>query len=162
MLSTEQILRAKNLFDAGMDSLAFVSVTTEIEHTLGLSLDQESVILLAEMSFDEIVAEAQGKTQRLASVTIDDEALSLADRIRRFLGIPRIIKKPRANRALQFIERFPGYLDEHGAPDILAVGSSGTFRAICPDEFGEDLTVLNAGFPAVSANNVSRDSFECR
>lgn len=151
LLSAEQVLQAQNLFDAGMDSLAFVSVTTEIEHTLGLVLDQESVILLAEMSFDEIVAEAQGKTQRLTTAKVDDEALSLLDRLRRFFGIPRIIKKPRANRALQFIERFPGYLAEHGAPDVLAVGSSGTFRAVCPDEFGDGVTVLNAGFPAVSA-----------
>ena len=151
LLSTESILRAKNLFDAGMDSLAFVSVTTEIEHSLGLSLDQETVITLSEMSFDEIVAEAQGKTRRLAASAVDDEALSLLDRVRKFFGIPRIIKKPRANRALQFIERFPGYLASHGAPDILAVGSSGTFRAICPDEFGDDLTVINAGFPAISA-----------
>lgn len=151
LLRSAQVLQAKNLFDAGMDSLAFVSVTTEIEHTLGLVLDQDSVILLAEMSFDEIVAEAQGKTNRLATTKIDDEAISLLDRLRRLFGIPRIIKKPRANRALQFIERFPGYLKEHGAPDVLAVGSSGTFRAICPDEFGDDVTVLNAGFPAVSA-----------
>ena len=151
LLSTEQVLQARNLFDAGMDSLAFVSVTTEIEHSLGLVLDQDTVILLAEMSFDEIVAEAQGKTNRLTTTKVDDEALSLFDRLRRLLGIPRIIKKPRANRALQFIERFPGYLEQHGAPDVLAVGSSGTFRAICPDEFGDDVTVINAGFPAVSA-----------
>ncbi|MGI9201340.1 MAG: non-ribosomal peptide synthetase [Woeseiaceae bacterium] len=151
LLSTRNILQARNLFDAGMDSLAFVSVTTEIEHSLGLSLDQDSVILLAEMSFDEIVAEAQGKTDRLATTEVDDEALSVFDRVRRFFGIPRIIKKPRANRALQFIERFPDYLAKHGVPDILAVGSSGTFRAICPDEFGDNVTVLNAGFPAISA-----------
>jgi acyl carrier protein len=154
LLSTSQILKASNLFDAGMDSLAFVSVTTEIEHTLGLALDQESVILLAEMSFADIVAEAQGRTNRLETAEVDDEALPLLDRIRRFFGIPRIISKPRANRALQFIERFPGYLQQHGTPDILAVGSSGTFRAICPDEFGDKLTVLNAGFPAVSASGM--------
>lgn len=151
LLSTNNIMSAKNLFDAGMDSLAFVSVTTEIEHSLGLTLDQDTVIILAEMSFDEIVREAQGKTNRLATTRVNDKKLSLADRVRKFFGIPRIIKKPRANRALQFIERFPGYLSEHGAPDILAVGSSGTFRAICPDEFGADRSVLNAGFPAVSA-----------
>ena len=151
LLSTHNIMSAKNLFDAGMDSLAFVSLTTDIEHSLGLTLDQNTVILLAEMSFDEIVKEAQGKTKRLSVAAVDDERLSLSDRVRKFFGIPRIIKKPRANRALQFIERFPGYLSEHGAPDILAVGSSGTFRAICPDEFGADKTVLNAGFPAVSA-----------
>ncbi len=151
LLSTSNILQARNLFDAGMDSLAFVSVTTEIEHSLGLMLDQDTVITLAEMSFDEIVLEAQGKTQRLSGVQSADEQPSTFDRLRRFFGVPRIIKKPRANRALQFIERFPGYLAEQGAPDILAVGSSGTFRAICPDEFGADRRVLNAGFPAVSA-----------
>lgn len=150
LLSRRNIMRAKNLFDAGMDSLAFVSVTTEIEHSLGLQLDQDTVILLAEMSFDEIVAEAQGRTRRLGAA-VDDEKLSLLDRVRRLLGVPRIIKKPRANRALHFIQRFPRYLAEHGAPDVLAVGSSGTFRAICPGEFGAGVVVLNAGFPAVSA-----------
>ena len=151
LLRRADIMQARTLFAAGMDSLAFVSVTTEIEHSLGLSLDQDTVITLSEMSFDEIVAEAQGKTNRLAVSTVDDESLSFADRVRKFLGIPRIIKKPRANRALHFIERFPVYLAEHGAPDVLAVGSSGTFRAFCPSEFGAGVTALNAGFPAVSA-----------
>jgi amino acid adenylation domain-containing protein len=151
LLSRADIMSAKTLFDAGMDSLAFVSVTTEIEHSLGLSLDQDTVITLSEMSFDEIVNEAQGKTKRLSTTEIDDEKLNLVDRVRKLLGIPRIIKKPRANRALHFIERFPNYLVDHGAPDVLAVGSSGTFRAFCPTEFGADVTALNAGFPAVSA-----------
>jgi len=150
LLSRRNILSARNLFDAGMDSLAFVSVTTEIEHSLGLSLDQDNVILLAEMSFQEIVKEAQGKTHRLRALH-DDDKLPLADRIRRLFGIPRIIRKPRANRALHFIQRFPQVLATKGAPDVLAVGSSGTFRAICPGEFGAQKWVLNAGFPAVSA-----------
>jgi amino acid adenylation domain-containing protein len=151
LLSRRNIMRAKNLFDAGMDSLAFVSVTTEIEHSLGMSLDQDTVIELAEMSFDEIVREAQGKTNRLSVARGDDEKLTLLDRLRKMLGIRRIIKKPRANRALHFIERFPGYLADCGAPDVLAVGSSGIFRAFCPAEFGVDVTALNAGFPAVNA-----------
>ena len=75
---------------------------------------------------------------------------SLLDRVRKLFGIPRIIQKQRANRALQFIERFPGYLADHGAPEILAFGSSGTFRAVCPDEFAPRVTI-NAGFPAVNA-----------
>lgn len=155
LLRPRDVMRAKNLFDAGMDSLAFVSVTTEIEHGLRLSLNQDTVILLANMSFDEIVAEAQGKTRRL-SAPVDEERLDLLDRLRKFLGIPRIIKKPRANRALHFIQRFPAYLAEHGAPDMLAVGSSGTFRAICPDEFGAGRVVLNAGFPAINAAGMYR------
>ncbi len=150
LLSRRSVMSARNLFDAGVDSLAFVSITTEIEHSLGLSLDQDTVIVLAGMSFDEIVSEAQGKTNRL-STPVDDETLTLLDRARRLLGIPRIIRNPRANRALRFIERFPRYLAEYGAPDVLAVGSSGTFRAISPAAFGPGIVVLNAGLPAVSA-----------
>jgi len=150
LLSRQNILSARNLFDAGMDSLAFISVTTEIEHHFGMSLDQDTVIQLSEMSFDDIVMEARGKSHRLAAGQADKGKLSLFDRLRTLLGIPRIIKKPRANRALQFIERFPDYLAEHGAPDVLAVGSSGIFRAFCPTEF-EPAIALNAGFPAVSA-----------
>jgi len=150
LLSRPNIMSAKNLFDAGMNSLAFISVTTDIEHRFGMSLDQDTVIQLSEMSFDDIVKEARGETQRLAAGQSDESQLTLFDRARKFFGIPRIIKKPRANRALQFIERFPGYLEDHGAPDVLAVGSSGTFRAFCPSEFTPQ-TAINAGFPAVSA-----------
>ncbi len=161
LLSRDNILTAKNLFDAGMDSLAFISVTTEIERSFGMTLDQDTVILLSEMSFDEIVREARGETQRLRAGQDDAEQLSLWDRVRRLLGIPRIIKKPRANRALQFIERFPGYLRESGAPDVMAVGSSCIFRAFYPPAFepaaagfGVDVRTLNAGFPAVNVRGM--------
>lgn len=155
LLDPAQVLAASSLFDAGMDSLAFVSVTTEVEHSLGLSLDQDTVIVLSEMSFDEIVREARGETHLLATVRDAGENLTMLDRLRRFLGIPRIIRKPRANRALQFIQRLPDYLAEHGAPDILAVGSSGTFRAFCPAEFAPAVA-LNAGFPAINAAGMER------
>ena len=161
LLSRENILQAKNLFDAGMDSLAFISVTTEIEHSLGMTLDQDTVIQLSEMSFDEIVKEARGETQRLKTTQDEQGQLSLWDRLRRLLGIPRIIKKPRANRALQFIERFPGYLRERGAPDVMAVGSSCIFRAFYPAvfepaaaELGVNVRTLNAGFPAINARGM--------
>jgi amino acid adenylation domain-containing protein len=161
LLSIDNVMNAKNLFDAGMDSLAFISVTTEVEHEFGMSLDQDTVIQLSEMSFDEIVKEARGETSRLRPGRADADKLSFGDRVRKLFGIPRIIKKPRANRALQFIERFPGYLSEHGAPDVLAVGSSGMFRAFCPGEFeeaavehGAAVKTLNAGFPAVNASGM--------
>jgi amino acid adenylation domain-containing protein len=161
LLSRRNILDAKNLFDAGMDSLAFIAVTTDVEHRLGLSLDQDTVIQLAEMSFDEIVREARGETHRLTQGLDEGERLTLLDRIKGLLRIPRVIRKPRANRALQFIERFPGYLAEHGAPDVLAVGSSCTFRAFYPPAFeraaaelGASIVSLNAGFPAVSVSGM--------
>lgn len=161
LLAVGKVLQARHLFDAGMDSLAFISVTTDIERNFGISLDQDTVIQLSEMSFGDIVREVRGETHRLESGRMDSEHLSWPDRLRKFFGIPRIIKKPRANRALQFIERFPAYLDEYGAPDVLAVGSSGMFRAFCPEEFedaasaiGASVRTLNAGFPAVNASGM--------
>lgn len=150
LLDPDAVMRANNLFDAGMDSIAFISLTTDVEHRFDLALDQDTVILLSEMSFDDIVSEIRGETQRLSAPQPGETEISLLDRVRKLFGIPRIIKKPRANRALQFIERFRDFLEQHGAPDVLAVGSSGTFRAVCPTEF-QPLTALNAGFPAVSA-----------
>ncbi len=150
LLSRDNILSARNLFDAGMDSIAFISFTTDVEHEFGLALDQDTVIQLSEMSFDEIDAEVRGETSVLTPGRADEAPPSFFDRIRKVFGIPRLIQKQRANRALQFIERFPGYLAEHGAPDVLAFGSSGTFRAIVPAEF-EPAVAINAGFPAVNA-----------
>ncbi|MGI9220302.1 MAG: non-ribosomal peptide synthetase [Woeseiaceae bacterium] len=149
LLSRKNIMSAKSLFDAGMDSIAFISFTTDVEHQFSITLDQDTVIQLSEMSFDDIVKEVSGVTNKLAPNQADEVKPSFFDRIRKLLGIPRLIQKPRANRALQFIERFPGYLQENGAPDVLCFGSSGTFRAICPSEF-EPTVVLNAGFPAVN------------
>jgi amino acid adenylation domain-containing protein len=103
LLSRKNIMSAKNLFDAGMDSIAFISFTTDIEHEFDMSLDQDTVIQLSEMSFDEIVSEARGETNRLSPGQADAEKLSFFDRVRKALGIPRLIHKPRANRALQRI-----------------------------------------------------------
>jgi acyl carrier protein len=153
LLSRKNIMNAKNLFDAGMDSIAFISFTTDIEHEFGMELDQDTVIQLSEMSFDDIAREARGETSKLAPGQPDEVRLSFFDHVRKILGVPRLIHKPRANRALQFIERFPGYLEEHGAPDVLCFGSSGTFRAVCPPEF-EPAVALNAGFPAVNATGM--------
>ena len=150
LLSRDNIERARNLFDAGMDSIAFISFTTDVEHEFGLALDQDTVIQLSEMSFDEIVAEVRGETSVLKPGRADEATPTFFDRIRKVLGIPRLIQKQRANRALQFIERFPDYLAAHGAPDVLAFGSSGTFRAVVPGEF-EPAVAINAGFPAVNA-----------
>ena len=58
LLDPDTVMSARSLFDAGMDSIAFISFTTDIEHEFGMSLDQDTVIQLSEMSFDEIVAEA--------------------------------------------------------------------------------------------------------
>jgi amino acid adenylation domain-containing protein len=165
LLSRDIILQSKNLFDAGMDSLAFTSVTMELERHFNLSLDQDTVIQLSEMSFNEIVSEVRGETTSLTIGESREEKPSLLSWLKSALGLRRVLSKPRTNRALQFIESFPGYLAEHGAPDVMAVGSSGIFRGFAPAEFvreaarrGSEITVLNVGLPAVNANGISRIS----
>ena len=142
-----------------------INVTTDIEREFGLSIDQDNVVLLAEMSFDEILREACGETRKLGSVDADAERLSFVDRIKKVLGLPRIIHKPRANRALQFIERFPAFLAEQGPPDVIIVGSSCVFRAFHPTAFtqaaaehGANVTAINAGFPGI---NMSGQTMLC-
>jgi len=153
LLSRKNIISARNLFDAGMDSIAFISFTTDVENQFAMSLDQDTVIQLSEMSFDEIVSEARGEANKLTPGQVDEARTSVLDRIRKALGIPRLIRKARANRALQFIERFPGYLEKHGAPDILCFGSSGTFRGIWPPLF-EPAVALNVGLPAINPHGM--------
>ncbi len=162
LLQREDILRSDNLFDAGMDSLAFISFTAEVEGEFDIALDQDTVIQFSQMSFKDMVGEVTGETSKLSAVAHDVETPTLMDRVRRVFGIPRVIRKERANRALTFIERFPDYLRSNGAPGVLAVGSSGTFRAFCPPEFAEvaaakgtSLTAINAGFPAVNAHGMT-------
>ena len=46
LLSRKNIMSAKNLFDAGMDSIAFISFTTDVEHKFGMTLDQDFDIIL--------------------------------------------------------------------------------------------------------------------
>ena len=74
----EQVVSvARNLFDAGMDSIAFISFTTDVEHEFGLALDQDTVIQLSEMSFDQIVAEVRGETSVLSPGQADEAQAEL-------------------------------------------------------------------------------------
>ena len=164
LLDRDVVMTSKTLFDAGMDSLAFTSVTMELERQFDLSLDQDRVIQLSEMSFDDIVKEVRGETSRLEDGD-EERKPSLLHRIRNALGLERVLSKPRTNRALQFIECFPDFLATHGAPDVVAVGSSGIFRGFVPDAFidearacGREITALNVGVPAVNADGISRIS----
>jgi amino acid adenylation domain-containing protein len=156
------IRAAGNLFEAGIDSLAFTGLTVELERRFGVSLDQEQVVRLSALSFDEILRELGGTSSvRVTTVSRPRRTSVLSwlkARVRGSRGIP----KARANRAVQFIERFPGYLAEHGAPDVLAFGSSCTLRDFSPAEFaaaaagGKQVHALNAGFPAVHLSGLRK------
>src|SRR5690606_15064714 len=55
-LTQERILGAKNLIDAGMDSLSFVRFTVALEEQFGLRLDEATVVELSMMPFGDLVA----------------------------------------------------------------------------------------------------------
>ena len=54
-LSPTRITQVTTLFASGMDSLSFISLTARLELDFGLTLKQEDVVALAEMSFSEMV-----------------------------------------------------------------------------------------------------------
>ena len=148
-LSPDRVMRAENLLDAGMDSLAFVSFTMEVERRFGRTIDEATVVHLSEVPFDTLVAEL-GPPQRGFAGWAGRLVRGLRGRLQ------SKTLKPRANRALQFIERFDAALQEQGPPLVIAVGSSGVFRAFSPEVFaacarasGQDLRALNVGLPAV-------------
>jgi len=152
LLDRNRVLSAPSLFDAGMDSLSFVALTMEIERSWGRHIDQKDVVRLSGLSFDALVKE-------LAAPTAPTKG-----RLRQFWRKLKIRLNPggnpRANRALQFIERFPAAVVD--GPSVLALGSSGTFRGFSPEAFcreaaalGQDLRALNAGLPGVDAAGLS-------
>ena len=165
-LDRSDVLGSRNLVDAGMDSLAFVALTVEMEELFGIALDHGAVMELASMPFDRIVREVRGDAgvrgaaHRLRRFC-EHHYVAAADTLRRALRRPRVLRTPHANRVAHFIRRFPAYLGEHGAPDVLAVGTSGIYRAFFPPDFeaeaaalGGRVSALNAGFPAVNATDM--------
>lgn len=165
-LDRSDVLGSRNLIDAGMDSLAFVALTAEMEELFGIALDHRAVVELATMPFDRIAREVRGDagvrgTAYRLRRFCERRYVATADTLRRALRRPRVLRTPRANRVAHFIRRFPAYLHEYGAPDVLAVGTSGVYRAFFPPDFeaevaalGQRARALNAGFPAVNATDM--------
>ncbi len=171
-LSSQQILRAESLMAAGMDSLSFISLTAEIERMYRRRLTQETVVDLSLLSFREMASFLESQSGSRIG-----ERIKLAGSLAHHLQFLRKSwaqkdqKHPRklpannyrTRRALQFIERFPGALDESTSPLIIAVGSSGIFRAVSPSELedegqklGHQVTCINAGLPAISGSALTR------
>ena len=154
-LDRRLVRSAPSLFDAGMDSLAFVALTMEIERIFSRTIDQDDVVRLSSLSFDQLVSELTPEYSLRRGVH-DSGLQKLWKKLRR--GILKRLDagfNPRANRALQFIERFPAAL-QSGAPPVVAVGSSGLFRGFDPVEFaavsvaqGPKIRALNIGLPAI-------------
>ncbi len=152
-VSVDSALTSPSLLDAGMDSLSFVEFTMTLQEEFGVTLDEAGVVSLSEMPFAAIVKDvARRRTGRKSWTS------TLTSRLSKSLKRQRRSAKRRANRAIQFIERFPGVLREDGPPIVLAVGSSGTFRAIDPKVLEQyaPYRVLNVGLPAVTADGITQ------
>jgi len=141
-LSIKRIHEAENLIDAGMDSLGFVNLTIQIEKIYQVDLDQERVVALSMMPFQNIVGFLKGQS------TLDSMNTGL---------------QSRANRVVQFIESFPELLKQSGPDFCFAIGSSGTMRAFSPGVFertaeglGKKIRSVNIGLVAVSVEGISR------
>lgn len=151
-VSAKSLLSAQNLLDAGVDSLAFVEFTMLLQRDFDLSMDQDGVERMAEMSFSQIV-DLVSPQRRKPLIWLK----TLTGRLSRHLKRNRKSARTRTNRAIQFIERFPKVISSGGPPIVLAVGSSGTLRAIDPKIIEDDAALqgvtvraLNVGLPAIT------------
>lgn len=132
--------RADSLLLAGLDSMDFVNLTLTLEEDFGLSLSEERVALMANLSLSELT-DLLEKGQD-ASTALDA------------LPVDRMV---RANRALAFLEKGPVFLKSAKDPLVLAFGSSGTMRGIAggalPDGSG---LLVNIGLPALTQVGLAR------
>ncbi|MEM7752317.1 MAG: non-ribosomal peptide synthetase [Pseudomonadota bacterium] len=157
-VSAKSVLQAPSLLDAGMDSLSFVEFTMLLQQEFGHTLDEAGVVRLSEMPFDAIAREVSSPARTAGGVW-----KALRERVTKSVKRNRKSAKRRANRAIQFIDRFPDVVRDDGAPLVLAVGSSGTFRGIDPKviersvaERGVTLRVMNVGLPAVTVDGITQ------
>lgn len=150
--SAQSILAAETLLEGGVDSLAFVEFTMSLQRDFGVTLSQDEVERMAEMSFTQIAHEVAPKPTGPHAWLAGLKA-ALTKRFKR----QRRSARARTNRALQFIQRFPGILETDNRPLVLVIGSSGVLRAIAPGVIekvaaaqGQDIRVLNVGLPAIT------------
>jgi len=181
-LTPLQILQAGTLLASGLDSLSFVNLTAKIEKEFSVTMDQDGVVALSKLSFhqmvdalDKINTDAQDESffcgapinklhdNALRPVNPESTTHKSIISIYQESSTPSLVSNKRANRAMQFIERFPQVLKKKELPLVLAVGSSGIFRGFSPELFdaaalkaGIKLHSFNVGLPAVTCAGLSR------
>lgn len=154
-ISRHRVLSGSSLLAIGMDSLAFIQLTMLLEDRFGLMLDQAEVVRFSEMSFGAMAREIRARRDQPTRTRKRTGALR---RLLRAIKVPRRKLNVRLLRTLQFVDRFPRALDDASAPLVIAVGSSGVFRAFSPEvverELGDRVSAINAGLPAVSPDGL--------
>ncbi|NBU12586.1 MAG: hypothetical protein EBT40_04115, partial [Betaproteobacteria bacterium] len=135
---------ALSLLASGLDSLSLVALSALLEQHFGAVLDADSVARLAELPLVEVPKLLRGGSHIAAA----NAGLTAGS--------------PRANRVFQFIRRFPEVVSKTDQPMLLAVGSSGLFRAFDPAvaervaaAHGHGLRALNVGLPAIDVASLT-------
>ncbi len=154
-LSRKELEQAENLMDGGLDSMGFVDFTVRLEKHFGLELTQETATELSQMSLWQMVAFLRRAL-----------APKGADRFQP--PAPGSLKAPelkrnlhyRAMRALDMLDKFPGFVADTPKPLVLCVGSSGFMRGISPETIescasGQDVRVANLGMAMLSVEGIA-------
>lgn len=159
-------LSALTLFDAGLDSLGFVQLTGWMEQDLGLALEPNRIDELAELGAKDI---AKWIDSRIDASLVDKDQL-IATKVDR--GLTSALAGPGATRStgrsrhqtrpLDFIEQWPSMLASTTKPAALLIGSSGVFRGLSAQEFGEHsnthgvpLQVYNLSFQGLGLTSMT-------
>lgn len=156
-LSRSELEQAENLMDAGLDSMGFVEFTVRLEKQFNLELTQESAAALSRMSLWQMVNFLR-------------RALAPQGKDRFQAPPPGTLKSPelkrslhyRAMRALDMLDKFPGFVSESQKPLLLCIGSSGFMRGICTETIeteaqalGQDLRAANLGMAMLSVTGIA-------
>ncbi|PCJ07279.1 MAG: hypothetical protein COB16_11680 [Rhodobacteraceae bacterium] len=156
-IARQDIERAENLMDAGLDSMGFVDFTIRLENHFDLSLTQETVSELSQMSLTQMVGflrralEPKGADRFQPPTT---GTLS-SPKLKRHLHY-------RAMRALDMLDKFPDFAKTTTDPMVLCIGSSGFMRGICPatieataQQAGHRVRAGNLGMAMLSVDGIT-------
>lgn len=156
-LARSELEQAENLMDAGLDSMGFVDFTVRLEKQFNLELTQESAAELSRMSLWQMVDFLR---RALAPQGKDRFQPPAANSLK----TPELKRNLhyRAMRALDMLDKFPGFVSETQKPLLLCIGSSGFMRGICTETIeteaqalGQDLRAANLGMAMLSVAGIA-------
>ncbi len=159
-LTPKHILSASDLMEAGLDSIAFIELTMQIEKTFGIELDQNLVAEMAEMGIKRLArfirirrdggegehSKGNGNKPNKA------QAQNSAKGKRR-----RNTIHYNSNRTIEFVDKFPTFVENAPHPLALFIGSSGVFTGVDTKviearaaELGHNISAVNLGMQRLS------------
>lgn len=141
-LAATDLDSARNLMEAGLDSLAFTGFVARLEAAFKINLSQSDVAQLSQMTLRQILL-------FLRKLMAKDHEDAVEPPPTLDYG-QRRAPHYRALRAVDFLEKFPAFLGQAGPRLLPFIGSSGFMRAL--DCTTIDQTLNKAGIEVRSAN----------